>query len=271
MPTYGQYDYNTHLFYDNISYTNPASIASLDGMNGSFYTYSYSGYRDSYCRMAVNMPLKRLNSGIGVHANCDPEYPSYFDLGLVYGHKFEIRQNFSVSVGTDISLIRKEFPTYIYNNGAFYFTDAIPIYLMDIDMGIWFEFHNIIAGIKVKNINSPSKENYIAGQAYIYSLEPYFTIFGNYNTSINEKHILRNSLMIDFLGLNANYFIQNHLVIKNTFIIGYTVQFDKSFYSLYPTIGFSLGKKFDFLLSTRAITTVTHAKIVIESFFNYKF
>ena len=271
MPTYGQYDYNTHLFYDNISYTNPASIASLDGMNGSFYTYSYSGYRDSYCRMAVNMPLKRLNSGIGVHANCDPEYPSYFDLGLVYGHKFEIRQNFSLSVGTDISLIRKEFPTYIYNNGAFYFTDAIPIYLMDIDMGIWFEVHNATFGIKAKSINSPSKEVRKDDQTYNYDLNPYFNFFGNYTIALKDNLSLRNSLLIDFIGMNVDYFIQNQFVVRNTFKFGYTLLFDKNYLSLFPNLGFSLAEKFDFLLSFRAITTDPFSGRVIESFFSYTF
>jgi type IX secretion system PorP/SprF family membrane protein len=259
------------LFFDDFSLYNPAYTGVLDKNNITFsaaaekYFDTDQDYRFSSGRLAVNIPVKKIYSGFGLHAKYSKfSIFSSLDMGIIYSFNYKFSKDFSVSAGSNFSLFKEKIKGEIFtiNDDHFGFE---PLYvnqnitIFNIDIGIWLKFKNLQIGLTNQHINKPSYEIVFGKDTNQYTLNNAYNGILNYNLTLGKNFKLRNSILIphlDNFSTQKNFYISNLVEIKSTYLLGVTSHFykyDTTIGDLSPIIGFNLNDTFEFLVSAELI------------------
>ena len=285
-------DRHAGLFYIDLSALNPAYVGMLEANQAIFYNiyeynnkdYNFSRYTG---RTALNIPITKIHSGIGVHSSYVKNGPiSDLDFGFVYSFKYEITDKINISIGSNFSVYRIKIKGDIVTsyNGSFYTnSDYINenFYLFNMDIGLWLKVYGFQIGLSNKHINEAIKEVYLLNDTIPFRLKLNSNINAvlNYDLPIGQNHTLSNSLLIynlkDFS--KSKYFvISNQFALNNKFIFGLTTEIynlNEIQCYLIPNLGVNLSDRFKFLLSINLVKINSdHPKEnTIEAVLNYNF
>lgn len=281
---YSQINYSK-LFFNNFTSLNPAYVGLLETNMVNFNTSQvYSQHFDlnlSTGNISVNIPIPKLNSGIGFHSKYDKWSALDLGFGFIYSFNYAVSENIKVSIGSNFTINRPDikWPARLLDEGL----------LFNIDIGLWLNIYGFQIGFTNEHINEGSKEIYYDNEGskdllfesdtFTFKLNKSYVTIINYDFQTNQNHTISNSLLIYKIRYSSkisdlHFALNNQLALNNKFILGLTTDIFKSDnfdLIISPNLGINLSDRFKFIMSMDLIKNYTNVGNTINAVLNYSF